>query len=287
MWRSIHRLGEVATYLEHSGVEPSHMLTLTLPPEVWERLPPDEAVARFKGARRRFLNALHYRLLSLGYSPSYLWWLEVQPRRGAPHIHLVVDLGGYLPEEDYRDWCDWVGAEWSRVLGVEAPYATRFEALRHRDFRYVKAYARKPNQKAFPFPARWGKSYGVAGEWADIVREAVRSPRSSWLLSPGELARVLEEVARELLRGLSRAASEAGEYLVATADEVVVWVRSLMPVYEVATAWARGERALDPEGVPSWRPFRTRVWWPERIGSPRREAFVAGIFLAVADALGP
>lgn len=277
--RSLMRMVEVATYLEHHSVAPSHMITLTLPPEAWENLDRDEALERFKRARMLFLKALSARLASLGFSSSYFWWLEIQ-KRGAPHIHLLLDLGGRLSPRDYEAWCAWVSAEWSRALGVEAPYATRFELLFHRDFRYLKAYVRKVHQKSLPFPGRWGKTYGLGGRWLEIVREARRSPRSVWSVGAEGVVRVIEGIV-----GALRAASAGVGEFVATADELIRWVRGLMPMYEVARAWAFGERVPVPDEVDSWRPFRVRFWWPEVLGSPRREAFLAGILMAISAVL--
>ncbi|RMF45859.1 MAG: hypothetical protein D6750_11220, partial [Bacteroidetes bacterium] len=127
------------------------MITLTLPPEAWEvrieELGCDEAVRLFVQARDKFLDALGRRLRRQGHLGAWFWFLEFQEKRQAPHVHILLDLGDYLPDEEYQEWADWLTAEWSRVLGVPAPYATRLEALRHADFRYARKYATKPKQK--------------------------------------------------------------------------------------------------------------------------------------------
>lgn len=192
---SLARLGWATHVLESSGVVPTHMLTLTLPPEAWEKrieeLGRDEAVRLFLQARAKFLDALRKRLGRSGASGSWLWFLEFQGKRQAPHVHILLDLGGYLPSEDYRDWVEWVTAEWSRALGVPAPHATRLESLRRADFRYVRKYASKATQKEFPFPAKWGRSWDVAGSWREILREARRALTSTYEFSLEEAYRAL------------------------------------------------------------------------------------------------
>lgn len=192
---SLARLGWATHVLESSGVMPTHMLTLTLPPEAWERriegLGRDEAVRLFRQARAKFFDALRKRLGRSGASGSWLWFLEFQGKRQAPHVHILLDLGGYLPSEDYRDWVEWITAEWSRALGVPAPHATRLESLRKADFRYVRKYASKATQKEFPFPAKWGRSWDTAGSWREILREARKAPTSTYEFSLEEAYRAL------------------------------------------------------------------------------------------------
>jgi hypothetical protein len=178
------------------------MLTLTLPPAAWEKrieeLGRDEAVRLFLQARAKFLDALRKRLGRSGASGSWLWFLEFQGRRGAPHIHILLDLGGYLPDEAYEEWTEWITAEWSRALGVPAPHATRLESLRKADFRYVRKYASKATQKEFPFPAKWGRSWDTAGSWRLVLREAKKVPASTYEFSTEEVYRVLVDVYESL-----------------------------------------------------------------------------------------
>jgi len=199
---SLARLGWATHVLESSGVVPTHMLTLTLPPAAWEKrieeLGRDEAVRLFLQARAKFFDALRKRLERSGASTNWLWFLEFQ-RRGAPHVHLFLDLGGRLPSEDYRDWVEWITAEWSRALGVPAPHATRLEFLRKGDFRYVRKYASKATQKEFPFPAKWGRSWDTAGSWRLILREAKKVPTSTYEFSTEEVYRALVNVYESLL----------------------------------------------------------------------------------------
>lgn len=192
---SLARLGWATHVLESSGVMPTHMLTLTLPPAAWEKrieeLGRDEAVRLFLQARAKFLDALRRRLRRAGFRGDWLWFLEFQGKRQAPHVHILLDLGGPLPEEAYREWVDWITEEWSRVLGVPAPYATRLESLRKADFRYVRKYASKATQKELPFPAKWGRSWDTAGSWREILREARRALTSTYEFSLEEAYRAL------------------------------------------------------------------------------------------------
>jgi len=168
--RSMRRFRKLIALIE-PFVRPTHMITLTLPPDAWEELPEEERVARFRRAKAAFFHALRMRLRRrVGEGWGYLWWLEYQ-RRGAPHLHIHLDLGGRLPEEEWADWVRWVREEWARALGLEeAPAATRIEWLRTQGFNYAEKYASKEAQKQVPFSAAWGDAYGLAGKWREILR---------------------------------------------------------------------------------------------------------------------
>lgn len=201
---SVRRLADALSALQvavEDGVveapDPSHLLTLTVPPEVWEDLlaqgREEEAVRVWKVSLDRFLDALGQRLRRAGILPSWLWFVESQWKRrpGAPHIHILLDLGGYLPEEDWRDWAQWVEDEWAWALSAAAGFPvrarTRLEALRRHGegalggAAYAVAYATggggkgrgKGGQKVAAFPAM-GRMWGVAGAWRLAFREARR-----------------------------------------------------------------------------------------------------------------
>jgi len=236
MARSLSRLAWATHVLEHHGVKPTHMITLTLPPEAWERVIEAEgeevAVQKFLGARARFLDALRQRLRRGGGSGSWLWFLEFQ-QRGAPHTHILLDLGGYLPDEAYKEWTEWITAEWSRALGVPAPHATRLESLRKADFRYARKYAAKPKQKSFPFPARWGRSWGTAGYWRELLKESRHTPTSTYEFSAEELYLVL----RWLYESVQYQIPVLRVFL--TIDDLITGQKRYPPVY-------RGRLALPP-----------------------------------------
>lgn len=99
---------------------------------------------------------------------TYLWFLEFQ-RRGAPHIHVLIDRRGvYLPHEE-------VAAAWYRIVdsGDDKHLAagTRTEAVKSAGgaARYALKYAVKMEQKVVPENYRnvgrlWGHSRDVKPE---------------------------------------------------------------------------------------------------------------------------
>jgi hypothetical protein len=216
------------------------MLTLTLPKRAWEALPSDEArLELWRSALDRFLDALRVRLnRRFGEDWGWLQWLELQ-RRGAPHVHMLLDLGGRLPDDEYRDWTAWITREWSRALGVPAPFATRFEALRKRDFRYARAYAfgsKKAPQKRFPFPGDWGRTWSVAGKWAKALRHERRRLREE--VSTYELDRFTLEALPAAIEAVLPSYSEGKESYAAS-----VFLRGLRGVLENRR---RGVRVILP-----------------------------------------
>lgn len=92
---------------------------------------------------------------------QYLWFLEFQAR-GAPHVHILLDVKEYMPYGDVaKAWCKIVNGDES-VLDA----STRTEALRHKDGRYAVKYAQKMRQKVVPkafsdVGRLWGHSRGV------------------------------------------------------------------------------------------------------------------------------
>lgn len=246
--RSIRRMAEAIRIMEAVGpVRPTHMVTLTLPPEVWGdvrrrgryRVIKRGRVRRrtggvfghienWKRAKMQFLDALKKRLKRGGYPVAWFWWVEFQEKRGAPHLHLLLDLGGRLPEDAYQEWATWITREWEAALGVPAPWATRIEALRVPGFAYAMAYARKPEQKRLPFPGPWGRTWGVAGEWAELVRGGRRAPASTWVVSDAEAVGVVLEVVHR--------AREVG----IPEDQITAFERAFAGVRETAIVLASG-----------------------------------------------
>lgn len=103
--------------------------------------------------------------------PSYLWFLEFQ-KRGAPHIHLLIDQP--LPQDKARrlDVYADVSVKWFNTVnsGDEKHLlaGTRVERIRKPDgaARYCLKYAYKTRQKCVPEPYRnvgrfWGCSRDV------------------------------------------------------------------------------------------------------------------------------
>jgi len=130
-------------------------------------------------------------------TPSYLWFLEFQ-RRGAPHIHLLIDtplsqdkvqrLGAYA--DVARKWYIVVGSGDVRHLKA----GTRVERIRKKDgaARYCLKYAYKMRQKMVPDAYRnvgrfWGCSRDVPPKdvrmWP-IDELSVRAVLSDWEYCP-------------------------------------------------------------------------------------------------------
>jgi hypothetical protein len=71
---------------------------------------------------KRHLKAFLQALRRLGMR-HYVWVLEFQ-ERGAPHVHLLIDIG---KEEGLTK--DWVAETWARVAGADKRAGTRVESV--------------------------------------------------------------------------------------------------------------------------------------------------------------
>jgi hypothetical protein len=102
---------------------------------------------------------------------DYLWFLEFQ-RRGAPHFHILLDLGLPADYPGRREMLSWLSAAWYEIVGSgdvrHLVAGTRWETLREADGgkRYALVYSKKPTQKRVPVAYRnvgrfWGHSTGV------------------------------------------------------------------------------------------------------------------------------
>ena len=127
---SISRMSRATHALEWESAAPTHMLTLTLPPQCWEALLSDgDRLSLWETAKARWLRMLSDRMRGSG--AGWLWFVEFQRRRGAPHLHVLIQLDvPFLSAPEYADWQRWLTESWGRCLGLPAPYATRIEALR-------------------------------------------------------------------------------------------------------------------------------------------------------------
>lgn len=163
------------------------------------------------------------------------------PTPGAPHLHIVLRVG-QLSDSEWREWADWVHEAWARALGV--PARTRIEALRHADFRYVRAYATKAHQKSLPFPGPWGRAFGTAG---------VYSGYSSMLSEKVEF--ILDSTASVLLLlrlAYRRAAQYVGSLDVPKSLDVLVRYRESLPLLPDGSTpkeWLSAHRMIS-EGIP-------------------------------------
>lgn len=165
------------------------MITLTYPNEY----PTDGKTVKthlqtfLKWCRRRFV------------SPSYLWFLEFQ-RRGAPHIHILLDYP--MPQEETQRYVLFknVSQQWYNTVKSgdlkHLKAGTRCERIRKPDgaARYCLKYAYKTKQKCVPVGFRdvgrfWGCSRDVpptlARVWP-IDELSVRSVLSDWEFCPSE-----------------------------------------------------------------------------------------------------
>jgi hypothetical protein len=222
---------------------PTHLITLTLAPQAWEELPDDEArLSRWRSALDRFLHALRMRLSRWGEDWAYLFFLEFQQNRSpaAPHLHILARIGE-LDAEAWRDWADWIEETWKRALGGIRS-RTRIEALRQPDFRYARAYASKPEQKALPFPGNWGRAYGVAGVWRAYARQVRQSLQ--FLLDTPSLLLLYARMA------LARADMYLGDYREVQSLEDLEAVKEAVPLAVGHDRLAR----------PPWEAVRVWEW---------------------------
>lgn len=89
------------------------------------------------------------------HKPSYLWFLEFQ-KRGAPHIHLMLDYPLPQDPDSRKDIFGDVSRRWFEIVGSgdsnHLLAGTRCESIRKRDgaARYALKYAYKCQQKWVP-----------------------------------------------------------------------------------------------------------------------------------------
>lgn len=129
--------------------------------------------------------------------PSYLWFLEFQ-RRGAPHIHLLLDWPmpvGRLMVKAVRFR---VASTWYRIVGSRdekhLAAGTRVERLRTPEggARYAVKYAAKMRQKVVPEQYRnvgrfWGCSKAVIPEplsMLNCTEDDIRGVLEDWQYAP-------------------------------------------------------------------------------------------------------
>lgn len=130
-------------------------------------------------------------------TPFYLWFLEFQ-RRGAPHIHLLMDWPmpiGLLAKRAVRFR---VAATWYRIVGSEdqkhLAAGTRVERLRSPEggARYAVKYACKMRQKVVPEKYQnvgrfWGCSKAVIPQPQAILNcteDDIRATLEEWQYAP-------------------------------------------------------------------------------------------------------
>jgi len=164
---SRNRLIRKTNILESNGVKPSHMVVFTLPPSCWENLADDEArFEMWKRAKKNILKSLSKKLERGEKEWGGMWFVEFQIMRGAPHLHVFIDIGK-LKYSEWKEWLKWLNSAWSRALGKEIQKNTvEFKRMRYKDFRYARKYASKMEQKWAPFAEHWGRWWQTIGSWA-------------------------------------------------------------------------------------------------------------------------
>lgn len=132
-------------------------------------------------------------------SPSYIWFLEFQ-RRGAPHIHLLIDTPTPQHKAGRCLLYGEVAQEWYNIVGSDDPKhlaaGTRVERIRKPDgaARYCLKYAYKMKQKCVPELYRnvgrfWGCSRDVKPTQPRVIpmdEGSVRAVIVDWDYCPDE-----------------------------------------------------------------------------------------------------
>ena len=187
---SLARLAIALGYLRVLGLQPSHLLTLTIPRDAWFALPEDLRPKAYRAARQAFLHRFRQFLERQGLPWSGLRWDEFQ-RSGVPHMHAYLALGGRLPSPIWERLArSWIPVAWSKALQEAGfPVAnilprTRLEHLRSSGTAYATGYAmahslRKAHQKKFPYEAEWGRTWDLFGGWREALRKARSSDRQA------------------------------------------------------------------------------------------------------------
>jgi hypothetical protein len=168
---SLRRLAFVAS---NTAIEFTAMITLTYPAEF------PGTGKTVKTHLNRFLAWLRSRGIK-----SYLWFLEFQ-RRGAPHVHLLID--GWIDKDAVaRRWYAAVGSGDEKHLRA----GTRTERIRERrgGAHYAVKYAAKAEQKRVPAGFRdvgrfWGHS-------RDVRPEPIGRLETDGYMTPDELIEIL------------------------------------------------------------------------------------------------
>lgn len=137
------------------------------------------------------------RYLNRGF--SYLWFLEFQIR-GAPHLHIVLDVPWPTSGSDVKSWRRLISRRWYDIVGSgderHLRAGTSVEKIRKPDGakRYAVKYSMKMRQKIVP-PAYqnvgrfWGCSKDVLPTPKETIRvteDDVRGALEGWPWAPNE-----------------------------------------------------------------------------------------------------
>ena len=256
---SLARMAIALGYLQVLRLQPTHLLTLTVPRDTWYALPRDLRPQAYRKARAIFLHRLQQALRRKWKLPwAGLRWDEFQ-KNGVPHLHAYLDLGGKLPQETWeklaRGWIPqaWRGALEAAGFVLNVTPRTRLEYLRRAGTGYALGYAvshslRKAHQKRFPYPGEWGRTWDFFGGWRGAVGAARRADRSAPVVTLD-----LDQMLLLYLAMHDRAlgAISEGEY------ELARLLSSWLPLFQVVIAIAGGEPP-DPDEV--LRPYVGGFW---------------------------
>lgn len=182
--KSRQRLAFIAN---NTDVRLRTMITLTYPKEFpTNGIKVKRDLNAFLVWQRRFFN-----------KPSYLWFLEFQ-KRGAPHIHILLDYP--LPQDEVGrlDLFTMVSVQWFETVGSgdekHLLAGTRCETIRKQDgaARYCLKYAYKTKQKCVPAAYQnvgrfWGCSRDVPPQTPRTIpidEESIRAILMDWDYCP-------------------------------------------------------------------------------------------------------
>jgi len=168
------RLIQKTSALEFAGEYATHMLTVTLPPQRWEKITTNtEKTNRWRHAKRVFLKAIRKRLKDKGT----LSFQEFQTKNGrkAPHLHILIGFEEWLNDDEFNDWLKFFEKEWQKALewcdeldGDFPAQSVDFNFMRENNFAYARKYASKLEQKDAPFDGAWGQWWSVGGKWRQV-----------------------------------------------------------------------------------------------------------------------
>lgn len=112
-------------YLKQWADRPPAMVTLTMPADWWTYAPNGAA---FKKIIRRFVS--RYRR---AWGPIVGLWKQELQRRGAPHVHILMQLPLGLAMTTGQPWREWLADAWAGALGVTGEERAKVVAVhRHR-----------------------------------------------------------------------------------------------------------------------------------------------------------
>jgi len=170
------RMIKITSAMEQLGVKVSHMITFTLPHQRWEEISDDQKAKTWRVIKSKILKALEKLLSRQGKETSYFWFQEFQQKnsRGAPHLHVLIDVG-QLSDEEWQNMLHSLIHIWQNSMnwnvdkdGIFPDQSVDFGRMKKKDFRYARKYASKAKQKDAPFEANWGNWWGRGGVWKKI-----------------------------------------------------------------------------------------------------------------------